>query len=819
MRLSLRLSTVLLCLLIVPMTSRPAFARTSVDRLRRSVDKLIEEARAATTEELADEKLNEADRLLDKARRIDEIERAFARADVKQIRGRIHMTWARNLGHTREQGEAYDLLRSVSDDYEKLVERCEDKAEQSSRRQRNVRGQRERLPISEQNTIRARYKWAWAEYYVAEASDAETRRARFNKALEKFNEFTADGDPNQVYIARCFNSKAHCLYELERYSEIVKLLDPERFEPRKIQPGDKDKIREIFKNATLLRVKAHQKLEEHDIAESFAKQYFDALPKKAKLDATELEIAILSIRSLGALVQNDESLLTRTNYLSSLIRPYGVQWRARLAEELYRIGIRTPYWYLSEAKTQLNNRNYERALSSIERGLKEAGADKELSAKLRYIKFVTLLKLSNWRQTHLAAKEFLEHHPEDDRAAEICSWGIKSGLEALNSEPPLETETLLEFLEHGEQNFPGNSEAEKIPWYKGYLLYLQGRYPASKQTLETIEPNSPVYPRAQHCLAMASYKRAEALIKTGGDKEVKVKSLLGETAAALCRFADSSPKDLQQQDRQLIQRAVELTIATSRCLLNLDSPDPNTVLKLHDRMQPFQEIVRQSEGRWLAQRIRADIMTGNIKSATENVATLLEKAPGAESLIDISKLLERASASLTENGKNSDALSVDRKLVMIYTALLENHISKSTDERMRANEASARLLLAQRYQRLHEYRKAIEHYEWYMNNATKEESSDIIRSLAISYERINKYDLALPRWRRLFRGLEKRTNGWIEAAYHLIDCNVKAGNYQNARKTLDYFKILCPQSERGDWGRKFEALDKDLSAVKLSTGS
>jgi hypothetical protein len=773
---------------------------------------------AASTKELADERLNEADKLLDKARRMDEIERDFMRADIKQVRGRIHMTWARNLKDAKKQKEAYALLLNVSDDYEKLFERCKDKAEQSAKRQGNWRGQRERLRKSEQNTIRARYKWAWAEYYVAEASDAEMRRVRFNKALEKFNEFTADGDPNQVYIARCFNAQAHCLYELRRYSEIVKILDPERFNPRRIQTKDRDTIREILKNATLWRVKAYRALQEHKTAASFAKQYLAALPKKTKLDATELEIAILWIRSLGTLAHDDQSLCARINELSSLIKPYGVQWRTRLAEELDKIGIKTPYWYLSEAKTQLDNSNCERALSFIARGLEEASSDKELSTNLRYFKFVALWKLNKWRQAQSAAKEFLENHPEDDRAAEICGWGIKSGLEALNSEPPLKTESLRKFLEYAEQNFSGNSEAKNIPWYKGYLLYLEGRYRASKQTLETIEPNSPVYHRAQHCLAMASYKQAEAIIEAGGDKQVEIKSLLGETVAALGRFADGSPENLRQQDPQLAQNAIELTIATSRCLLNLDSPDPNTVLKLYDRMQPFQEIARESEDRWLAQRMKADTMAGNIKSATENVAILLEKAAQAEPLIDISKLLERASVSLAQSGKSPDAESVDRKLVMLYKALLDSYISTSTDERIRANEASARLLLARCYQRLRQYNKAIEHYDWYMRNVPEDKSPDIIRSLAISYEQIKKYDLALPHWRQLFGGLEKRTNEWIEAAYHLINCHVKVGNRENARKTLDYFRLLCPQSELGDWGRKFQALDEELSAVKLSTG-
>ena len=809
MRFSLRSSTIFLCLLMVPIISRSTFAV-------RAIDKLIEEAMAATTKEIADEKLDQADDYLDKTR-MDDIERDFLRADIKQIRGRIYMTWARNLGDANKQNEAYDLLLRVSDDYEKLVERCEDKAGQSARRQGNLRGQRELLRKSEQNTQRARYKWAWAEYYVADASDTAERQTRFNKALDKFNEFTADGDPNQIYIARCFSGQAHCLYELKRYSEIVKLLDPEKFKPETVKSKDRDTIREIHKNTTLWRVKAYQELQEHRMAGSFAKQYFDTLPEDTKLDATELEMAILWIRSLGALLKDDESLRARINDLSSLVRPYGTHWRTRLAEELDRIGIKTPYRHLNEANKELNSRNYEQALGHVNKGLEEANSDEELSANLRNVKFVALWKLNNWHQAHLAAREFLEHHPADDRATVVCSWGIRSGLEALKSDPPLKRESLLNFLEYAEKNFPENSEAEKIPWYKGYILYQDGQYLASKRTIDTIEPNSPVYCRAQHCLAMASYKQAEAIIETEEDKQAEVTRLLGNAVDALCRFADSGPKNLTEQEIQMAQNAVKLTIETSRCLLDLDSPDPNIVLKLIGRMQRFQDIVHQSEDRWLTQHIKADIMAGNIKSATENVEALLEKAATAKPLIDISKLLERMSANLVENNKNSDAESVDRKLALIYTMLLDKYFSKSTNEQMRANEASARLLLARCYQRLREYQKAIEYYEWYMNNVTKDKSQDIIRSVAITHEKINNYDMALPLWRKLFRGLNKRTNEWIEAGYHQINCHIKTGNRDQARKVLEYINALRTPSDLGEWRQKFQALDEELSTTKPGT--
>jgi hypothetical protein len=817
---------------------------TSAATVEEMINKLLDESMTTTTLASAEEIITNAENLLNKAKRMDEIEHDFIQAHTKQIRGRIYIAWGKRLENINMLNKGYDWLRLASDDYETLIRKCEGKLEgkddQSRRRRQNPPSDSKRSQIIERNIILARYKWAWAEYSVADASDERAdRESRFNSALEKFSQFTEEGDPNQLLIADCLIGQAQCLYALERYSEIVELLDPEKFKPEKIKSKDKEEIKDIFKRTTFWRIKAYQEIDNHKMAEDTAKQYFDTLPKNSKLDDIELKMVIMRVHSLGALIndnkylQSHQTFQARLNELSSLIENYGVQWSKRLAEEL---NIKSPYWYLNEAEKNLKARNFKEALNYAQTCLKghvegvppsnggqdarDTPSEEELWANLRYIKCVAYLRQNNWRQAHLAGKEFLEYHPKDSRAIEVCGWAIKSGLEALKSEPPLETESFLKFLEDTEKSFPKNSEVEKIPWYKSYLLLQDGQYLASQKILETIEPNSPVYRQSQYYLALAIYKQAQALIEAGDSEQKDITKSLGETVAALGRFADCNCLNLPEVELQLARNAVTLTIETSRCMLNLNPPDPNTanaVLAFIERMQPLQNIVHQSEDQWLTQHIKANLLAGNINSAVKLIDTLLGEATTSNTLIDISKLLEQTSARLSESNKIAEAESIDKKLVMVYSTLFDNYISKSTDEQMRANEPSVRVLMANCYLRLHEYHKAIDHYEWCINNAPQVMTPDVKRSLAIVYEQTKSYDLALQQWRTLYRGLKRRTDEWIEAGYHLIWCHIQAGNRDHARKVLEHFELLCPQSELGEWNQKFEALEKEVVATNVST--
>ena len=824
MRISFGNSKFCFGLLLVIITSQLTSAATIPQR----IISLLNEAMSAKTMDVVEEKLDEADKWINKRRNIDEIERGFIDAHIKQTSGRIYIVWGQNLGDINIRDKGYNRLRLASDDYKRIIQKCEERSDQSRKRRKNLPSDSKRLLAIERNIILAKYKWAWTEYYLADASDQRTvRENRFNSALEKFREFTREGDPNKPLIADCLICQAQCFYELEDYSEIVELLDPKKFRPENIQSRDKEEIKDIYKRTTLLRMKAYQKTDNHQMAEDSAKRYFDKLPEITKLDATELEMTILRIRSLGVLIDSGEPLRTRLNELCDLIRPYGENWRKKLSGELDKIGIKTPYWYLNEAEKNLNARNFKEAIDYVETGLKEATVEEQLCANLRYIKCVAFLRLNNWGQAYLAAKEFLENHPNDSRAVKVCSWGVKSGLQALKSDPGIDTELFLQFLESVEKNFPENSEVHMIPWYKGYLLFQEGRYSPSQKILKTIESDSPAYHRAQHCLATAAYKQAKALMDAGENEKVEITKQLEDAIDALIRFADDSPENLTKKEFQLARNAVTLTIETSRCMLNLNPADPQKakkVFELIESMQNIQNQVHQSEDQWLAQCIRANLLAGNINPATGLIETLLGKATTANLLIDISKPLEQISEQLTKSGRSADAESIDKKLIKVYITLFQNYISRSKDEQMRANEPSVRILMANCHLRLREYNKAIDHYEWYMDNVPKGKSPDKIRSLAIAYEQTKKYDRAIQQWRKLYGSLSstrtndnKMTNEWIEAGYHLIWCHIKVGNHDHGRKVLKHFELICSQSELGEWGRKFETLKKELLVPNVRT--
>jgi hypothetical protein len=61
-----------------------------------------------------------------------------------------------------------------------------------------------------------------------------------------------------------------------------------------------------------------------------------------------------------------------------------------------------------------------------------------------------------------------------------------------------------------------------MTWYKGHILYRDGQCRASKKTIDTIESDPPVYCRARHCPAMASYKQAEVNDRQYADGRVEL---------------------------------------------------------------------------------------------------------------------------------------------------------------------------------------------------------------------------------------------------------------------------------------------------------
>ena len=136
---------------------------------------------------------------------------------------------------------------------------------------------------------------------------------------------------------------------------------------------------------------------------------------------------------------------------------------------------------------------------------------------------------------------------------------------------------------------------------------------------------------------------------------------------------------------------------------------------------------------------------------------------------------------------------------------------------MADKEPAVRLYLAKRLLGLGRYTEAIGHYKWYLGNVPPEKAYDAIRDLAMAYEQLGGYESALDQWSKLYSGTERRTNEWIEAAYHIIRCHIKAGNRDQASRVLSHFRALCPESQLGQWGPRFEAIAKELLESEVGT--
>ena len=788
------------------------------------VDRLRQEAAASRTKSEADQKFDQAEVLLANSRRsMDSLDHGFLQNEITQARGLVCIAfWQRNRSDIRLRDEGRRLLLIALDKYDWLGKQCEDRAEAIEQKFSGSKLERDKYyKTIVGNISRANYKKAWTQYLLGMSADrSDERHERLKNGLDGFISFTARGYRNDPIVADCFIGQARCLYELERYFDVTQVLDPEKITQSNTTPN-------IYKRMTSLRIKAYGALSRHLMVDDCANLYFESLPGDHRFDAGELDSAIAWARSLAFLISDpvlEKYRRTYEKYLAKIrkiVSAQGEQWRTRLAKALRDGGMESPLGYVERARQYFIEKQYEQAVAEAERGLAavagQAGAE-DISVELRYTEFAAYWNRSRWPEAHRAAASFLKDFPNDRRASDICNMAIESGIQALKSEPPLEVAQFLKLLEYAERSFPEAAQVKKAPWYKAHLLLQADRYSAAIAILEVIPRGSPVYRQAQIDLARASFKKAEAARKNKEGNAQELAELYLDAAAALGRFADDSSEGPSESEPDHSQSAVEIAVATADRLLHLDSPEPNSVLSLIDRIKPLQRTAGKYESRLLAAAAQANLLIGNTDIADKLVDKLLDDKSGelhtVIALINVANQFEQIRARAVEC--EEDVKSIDHKLVRIYISLL-NLIGGNEERATRDREPVIRLYLAKRLLGLQRYKEAIDHYRWYLRKTPTEKSYDAIRDLAIIYERISQYELALLQWSRLYGGMKRRTNEWIEAGYHIIYCHIKVGDRDRASKVLDHFRTLCPQSELGEWGRKFGAIEKELLKTGVGT--
>lgn len=774
------------------------------------VNRMIEGAMSAGTFADAEAQLQNAVHMLEgKGSSLGEVVRSFLEADGGRARGRIYAKfWRREPDRTELRAKAEKTLLKVLDKYQLLQKHCEDEAEDMEVRlgdsvERNESYRRICGYIS-----RANYAIAWTEYSLGVVAGSDSERGKhLKRAIEKFVSFTADGYRRHPIILDCFFGQALALYELKRYHEVTHLL--KEATPMNTPPN-------TFKLMLYLSLRAHQGISSYLKVETLGKSYFDELPAGHRLDTVELEMALIRARSLAYLIQSQdtakyqEAFRGRLEEVSQLILPYGEPWRSKLSDIMANGALGGAFLALSKARKYFQAKRFKQVIVEARRGLESARSetDPTILADLRYAETAAYWNLQAWGEAHTAALEFLKNHMNDKRAGEVCSLAFRAGLKAMSSKPPLKPERFLEFLSFAESNFPKHPEAKKVPWYRAKLLIQSGRFREAEKVLETVGVDSPIHPYALYGLALASYKQAEAKPAMEGQ--------LARTADAVSLFVQRVLSGLSEEERWLAKGMAEISVATARRWLDLPKPNPRGVLQFLQSAEPLATVNEKTSGQLAALTIEARVVGGDIDAVDE----LLNKVKRrdvineelADSLITIAEILEKQYNRLIDDSKSDAGRGVAQKLLGVYS-LLARYVATNAKAGSR-QQVSIHRRLAHTCLRLGMYRDAIKQYEWVLKKIPRQGAGDVIRSLAVAYEKTGQYDSSIKMWRILSKGPKKKSGDWFEAHYCLIRSYVKAGQRLRALRLLQFFRLQHSQSEPPEWREKFDTLEKDLSKRK-----
>ena len=789
---------------------------------------LLDGATAAPSVAAADKKLDEAERLLRSARlSLGEVTAGLLNADIKRARGRVRLiAWQRAAEKTDLRDQARRLLLEALAEYQQLAKQADDQAIEIEEKQANYEkkpGWRKALDA----ISRANYAMAWTAYNAGMVmTTREQCQEYFNQAIQKFAPFTAGGyrenEQHDPIIADCFLGQALCNYELQRYAKVIELLDNKPAKPEYIPPT-------TTKRMTFLRLKTYRNQRRNRELHEAAEQYFARLPEEHQYDPIELAMAIEWGRSLAALAADRESnpyhqqYQKRLELLERMIYPYGEPWRSELGRVVGRTGASTTSGNLARAREHFAAGKYQEALSEVGKALAAAEEVKEtnasLLADLRYTKAAAAWNLKRWRDAHLAAFDFVRRHRKDRRAPEMCAYALQAGLKAVKDSPRLDTASFLSFLDFAEQEFPDQPDVAKAPWYRANRWLEAGQYERAEQALCKVTADSPVYRHAQYGLALAACKQAESIAGTQKRDAAAVVAALERAAAAVARYVDAASGGLPADEEQVAEAVIDVAVAAARRLLDLPAPGPTTGLALLERVETLPHAAGRAPDQRLALRIKAYLLAGRTEGAAKLLDVLLEgKSAGAAvagTCADIAEALEKQYQGLLKDGNSAGARPLGERLISVYGFLLR-YLSGSKDAHARSQEISVRRRLAHSLQRLGRQRTAISHYEWLFNKVPEEipleKAGDILHGLATAYEHTGQYDAAAKTWRTLAGGLEQKSEGWLEARYHLILCRYRAGRPDHARKLLDYFKLQCPSIEIEQWSRKFHALEQQLAS-------
>ncbi|MBM4037594.1 MAG: tetratricopeptide repeat protein [Planctomycetes bacterium] len=821
-------ATIALGCLLLPAREAPAATLAE-----KQIEKLLGEAAAPNAKE-PEKKLDEARRTLATAG-LGDLDRAFVEADIERTAATVAINAWRRAADAQKPALRQEARRRVLgtlDLYERLLKRAEDNREAILAKLPESADPDKDPKATEAGSYvhRANYHKAWLLYRVADLADPDIEGADRTKwlqqALELFSGYTADGYRNLPVVVDCFLGQALCLHALKRFRGtdgsrgLIEFLEEDYAITKRLDEERGRAPTETLKRMTYLLVKGLEAEAPGSPSlklESLADQYFRSLPFGTAYDGFDLEMAIARAKNLQALLRSPDAGSRARGYeaklqeIKSQFDLYGDPWYTDLYKAL---GLPPPPLPpgLQEVGKLFKDGRYKEALGIIQPAL--ANPKTQRLADWRQALAAAHWNLQTWREAHRAAYDFIRQHPTDPRAAEWCRRALQAGLRATAAKPPqLDFQSFNNFLDFATTTFPAEPEVQRVPWTRASLLLEAKDYRGAEQALARIDAKSPVYRLAQYGLALATYRQAEETLKDTARGTRAAQELLERSAAAVGRFADTTPGAADVE--KLPEATVSIAHAVARNLLRLTQP--KAALALLKRLDDSVELKGVDATTREALRLEAQAVldgTDGVRKMLREIAAKDSEQPHlAQLAANFAARLEKEAERLSQAKQAAEANALTRELVKAYEFLLRQ-VGHSPDPRARGQEPVIRRHLANALLRLGDMKAAVEHCEAVLQRLGPGEAqpADILRGLAVAYEAAGRHDDALRRWRPLAQGLPRKTEGWYEAQCHHILCVLKSGDTAGARQLLDYFKLQNPDVP-APWKAKLQELEREMDSA------
>lgn len=641
------------------------------------------------------------------------------------------------------------------------------------------------------------YSIGWTHYLIGTIEmTGAAKQKQLRLAIANFRELTSDGFETNPIIIDCLIGQAMCYLELGEPHVAVKLLEPAT--PANTSP-------DAFKRLTMLRIRSFSEMRLYYQIEQSVSAYFAMQSTDHQRGMIEVGMAMERVVALAHLSEKKNDRGNR-----GLFYPYYVKcrdelyrqghpWIERLIQKLGEEVESGGYASLLEARKKFSKEHFEDASKTARRGLSESAenGDRFLHAELLYVVGLASWNVRNWPLTFIAALEFIDRHKKDQRAEQLCLYAMEAAQRVRGTNNRLPSVSLMKMYDLAEAHFGHLPQVKQVPWYRAHLLLQTGRYGEAQRLLHDIPESSSMYWEAQYGLAMAALQ-----LSATGDRDSSA-MFLDSASAAINRFVEATP-DPVPSDKQAVVRAVmSLAMNATSGWLSHSPSDTKKAMAVLDKIAELgvsRAHVRSAES---ALRLRINVLNSDAHETIDLIGQSLSAntidSDLAASLTFLADHLESQYTKLATTDDRSTADRLGAHLANIYDRLLEYH-GRQASGLQYETEVALRRRLASIQNRMGKSELSLPHYLWLVDNVPHEKSADILRGLALAYEGTDAMGEAVVIWQRLKKGLRTGSNDWVEACFHLIDCQMELGEYDLSYKLLNILLIQVPDALQGKWG-------------------